>query len=529
MKRFLYSALSVFVSVICVCSSVSANVMLDKVTLDVQKQSGAEQIVLEKYIPVQPSAGTENSNKDIDYSKVKAVISLKDGRSADKAEILDTLVARLEGTDELVTYKWQGSMDNVNWSTIAGATTSEYWITYENKYSFARCVVKAGRLSFRSDAIKLPTRTMAEPAWEVGDESHKLPETRANSNPDYIFHLDGKGFVMLDDHANSDAAFYITTTDAYGDAVNALQAQKAKIPSNKAVSAHGIYTVASDGSSIGQMLTTFGNNYSFYGDDSNTNYALPGGIIDYATEKIAYPFSSSYWLRTRNFYISPQPASIWMLAWDDFIKYSDRLGYKDNLFDVGGTYYFLRDGSPIDGWYANCVVTDQGQSTTVTYGTGVVRPAFFLKEDFFKNVKLDSLKDTGDGVLEAMRSRYYIEDLSHLYSINELMSAGFQSKDGSNSNLMVSDKVSPLNSATDATVNVSVKNDSDVAKKAVTLLRAFDKNGKIVDVELVSITANAGNTTDAKYNVKDITKSKNVHDISAMLWVVSDIKTETNE
>jgi len=244
MKRFLYSALSVFVSVMCVCADVSANVMLDKVTLDVENQSGVEQIVLEKYIPIKLSDDTGNSNKDVDYSKVKAVINLKDGRSADKVEILDTLVAKLEGTDELVTYKWQGSMDNVNWSTIAGATASEYWITYENKYNFVRCVIKAGRLSFRSDAVKIPSRIMAEPAWENGNESHRLPETRANSNPDYIFHLDGKGFVMLDDHSNSDATFYITTTEAYGDAVNASYAQKNGIPSNKAVSAHGIFTVA---------------------------------------------------------------------------------------------------------------------------------------------------------------------------------------------------------------------------------------------------------------------------------------------
>ena len=521
MKRFLYSALSVFVSTMCVCSGVNASVILDKVTLDVQNQSGVEQIVLEKYIPIKPSTDTEKFGKDVDYSKVKAVINLKDGRSADKVEILDTLVAKLEGTDELVTYKWQGSKDNVNWSTIAGATGFEYWITYENKYNFVRCVIKAGRLSFRSDAVKLPSRTMAEPAWEIGDESHKLPENRASSNPDYIFHLDGKGFVMLDDHVNSEATFYITTTEAYGDAVNAYYAQKNGVPSNKAVSAHGIFTVASDGSSIGQMLTTFGNNYNFYGDDRNITCALPNGIIDYATQKIAYPFSSSYWLRTRHFYVSPQNAGIWLLAWDDFVKYSDRLGYKDNLFDVGGTYYFLRDGSPIDGWYANCVVTDQGQSTTVTYGTGVVRPAFFLKEDFFKNVKLDSLKETGDGVLEAMQSRYYIEDLSHLYSIDELMSAGFKSKDGSETNLMVSDKVASLNSATDVTVNVSVKNDADVEKETIILFSAFDKNGKIVDAEIVSLTANAGNTTDAEQSMKDIAQSKEVCNISAMLLTAS--------
>ncbi len=523
MKRLIHTALAAIVAVSCTCPAVSANVLLDEVTMEVQTPDKAGNITFEKYVPAKPA--DRNTTSEVDYSKVTAQITLKDGSPSSQVDILDTLVAKLDGADEQASYQWQGCTDGVNWAVIPGATTNEYWINYENKNSYIRCVIKVGRLTFKSDAVVIPIREMTAPSSEGGETTQQLPIEQQNSNPDYIFRLEGKGFVMLDDYANTEATFYITTTDAYGDAINSSQSSKEGVPTGKAVSAHGIYTAASDGSSMAQMLTSYGNSYSFFGEkeDKDKSYALPGGIVDYATEKIAYPFHSPYWLRSKHFYSSPQTGGIWMLAWDDFIKYSDRLGYKDNLFDVGGTYYFLRDGSPVQGWHTNCVVTDQGKSTTVSGGKGVVRPAFFLNEEFFKNVKLDSLESTGKGVLEAMRSRYSIEDLSHLYSTGELVSAGFKSKDGNNSNLMVSEKTAELKGATDISVNVSVKNEAETAKKAVTLLRAYDDKGKLVEAEMISVTAEAGAITSVKHNLKALTKYKDAENLSAMLWIVSDI------
>ncbi len=273
MKRLIHTALAAIVAVSCTCSAVSANVVFDEVTMEVQTPDKAENITFKKYVPAKPA--DRNTASEVDYSKVTAQITLKDGSPSSQVDILDTLVAKLDGADEQASYQWQGCTDGVNWAVIPGATTNEYWINYENKNSYIRCVIKVGRLTFKSDAVVIPIREMTAPSSEGGETTQQLPIEQQNSNPDYIFRLEGKGFVMLDDYANTEATFYITTTDAYGDAINSSQSSKEGVPTGKAVSAHGIYTAASDGSSMAQMLTSYGNSYSFFGEkeDKDKSYA----------------------------------------------------------------------------------------------------------------------------------------------------------------------------------------------------------------------------------------------------------------
>ena len=56
-----------------------------------------------------------------------------------------------------------------------------------------------------------------------------------------------------------------------------------------------------------------------------------------------------------------------------------------------------------------------------------IRPAFYLTKDFFKEVELD-WDSIGENVMAAMRSQYYIEDLDHLYDVDNMLDAGFTYK-----------------------------------------------------------------------------------------------------
>lgn len=484
-------------------AAVWASPYLDKITINTTKANTDK---------------TTSASSEVDYSKVRVITQLRSGGEVSGLRILDTLTAEVVGTDENADFKWQGSLDGKNWSVIGGENSNSFTPDYTNKYKYVRCIAKVGRLNFKGDSVAVPTRIPEAPSFGDGDEKHQLPKTQENSNPDYIFYVGSKGFVMLDAYDSADTAFYITTTDAYGDAMNASAAGKAGgIPSSKCVSAHGIYTVAADGSSIGNMLLSLGNNYAFFGDDSNRFYTLPQEMSEYIVKGIAYPIWVSNWLKTKNFYKSPQKADVWMLSWDDFIKYSDILGYKDNLYDVGGKYCFLRDGSPIEGWYTNCAVSDTGMSVCVKNETGVVRPAFFLKEDFFKNVKIDSLTSAGSKVIQQLKQRYSFEDLKKLYSEDELIKAGF-SKDAVDSEQGLGLKTEITFTDTDLpTAKIVFNNSNKMITSAIVLFALYNDRNEITAVAYKSVKDIRLEVTESECSLEEFKDIKNFYKVDAVV------------
>ena len=531
MKGLRYSVAALITAFVCSCSAVQVGaepytngVIMNEAVLSVQSDGKTAEIALNATEETEVSS----ENKEVDYSKVQAVLSLRDGRPADEVEILDTLTAKLVGSDENASYRWQGSLNGKDWSAIDGATTPEYLITYENTYNYIRCTIKIGRLSFRSKEVKLPKRVMAAPAWGEGDSSQHMGADRENSNPDYIFRIKGKGFVLLDDHDNSDASFYVTTTDAYGDAVNSSYGSKSGQPQSKSVSAHGIYTQASDGNNIGKMLTTLGNNFAYIGEEHNTMYVLPEMMTKYISEDVAFPFWSSYWLQNKNFYKSPKKGTVWMLAWDDFIKYSDRLGYKDDVFASGGEYYFLRCASPIESWAANSVVTSTGSSVCQKNAIGVIRPAFFLNEEFFKNVKLDSLGDAGKGVLEIMKRRYYLEDLQKLYTKEELLEAGFISRSEKEGAYVMTNAGVSMKNATDADISIRLRNDSDEIKVAHTAVLFYNDNKELIDIEFIRSEIAPDSISEDVHSVSIEERMDEVCEVTAMLLAAVPSEKDNN-
>lgn len=375
----------------------------------------------------------KDSDTSVNYSDIEAVVTLSDGRPTEKVKITDEIKASLTGVNQRLTYCWQGSDNGETFFNIDNANKETYTVSYSDNYKYIRCLVKFGRLVYKSSAVEVLEETTKAPGNVKPDKEHNLFGERENSNEEYIFYVDDKGFIILDDYCNKESEFYVTTTQAYGDAINAYcgrsetDVNSNKIKANKFVSAHGALGRESDGSDLSQLILGNGNDLSIVSDGGGGEYALPISVSEYVSRNINFKFWSAGWLKNKHFYNSPQKGNVWFLCWDDFVTYSDRLGYRDDVFENGGDCYFLRDTTPNENWYSNSVMTKDGVSKPLDNAKGLVRPAFYLKRDFFLNTKID-LNKAGAGVIDILKNHYTTEELSSLYSAKELSDYGFKSE-----------------------------------------------------------------------------------------------------
>ena len=249
-----------------------------------------------------------------------------------------------------------------------------------------------------------------------------LPDETVDMTPDADkFTVDGKGFVLLDE---DESAYYVTTTDAYGDMETISDGTEGGFenPTGKQINYD---SYKSDAFLNGDFLTK-GNNFTALGNDTTTYYKLPQGIIDNID-------NNHVWKRFVNDYRSgtgvqrEYTTGVSLLSWTDFTTYAGKLGVMDVFNDVNtkdANVYFLRDtnnwgndnalalfgGAKYEkkclhkGWYVEKY--------------GLLRPAFYLKKDFFKSTRLD-LDATGENVRTAIRNACTDEELFMLYNSEE--------------------------------------------------------------------------------------------------------------
>ena len=140
-----------------------------------------------------------------------------------------------------------------------------------------------------------------------------------------------------------------------------------------------------------------------------------------------------------------QNASVALMGYSDYIKYFGRFGlrlpeykyYGDDGFD-GYTSWWLRSARGYNDILGSvCISSHHGKdgkisgtvnSAVATNAKAYVRPVFYLKRDFFKNVKLDA-RTTGDFVKQAIRDVYDLSEIKSgtaAYSNRELTALGYE-------------------------------------------------------------------------------------------------------
>ena len=264
----------------------------------------------------------------------------------------------------------------------------------------------------------------AVPAGATGTEyiptgnDFALPDETVDMTPDADkFTVDGRGFVLLD---NDESTYYVTTTDAYGDMETISDGTEGGFenPTGKQINYD---SYKSDAFLNGDFLTK-GNNFTALGNDTTTYYKLPQGIIDNID-------NNHVWKRFVNDYrfgtgvLREYTTGVSLLSWTDFTTYAGKLGAVDGFLNSDASnadMYFLRDTNNWGGDSALAMfcTADKKCKCWGRYVRpyGFLRPAFYLKKDFFKTTKIN-LATMGKNVKDAIRTVCTDDELIELYGV----------------------------------------------------------------------------------------------------------------
>ena len=126
-------------------------------------------------------------------------------------------------------------------------------------------------------------------------------------------------------------------------------------------------------------------------------------------------------------------AGISLLSQSEAVKYRSKYGWQPGGSDVI-TPWWGRTQRGVGGEADNILVmmgsNDSGYGNMWNKHCSqsyFVRPTFYLDEDFFGKVKCD-VQSTGDAVKKIISEKYTIGELEELYSVEELVSLGFDIK-----------------------------------------------------------------------------------------------------
>ena len=437
----------------------------------------------------------------------------KTGEAGETAKILDTLVFAVNGVSGEFEYSWQIKAES-EWTAAPTANVNgdEIALTTDLAGKVIRGVAKQGDNTYYGAEFTVPALTVTDVPGNA-DAPIKLanPKNSAEANK---FEVDGKGFVLLEEFDNDVQKYFVTTTDSYGTAnftdSNGRMAYKS-------YTAYGQYS--NEENNLGANLMGEGNDY--YGlveDPAKT--AIPAGIINNIYENALWGrYVNSDWSGTPYWVGKTTSAPIQMLSYSDFLKYPTILGWKDNVFVMDGTNYIIRDACAAKGaWSTNCVISNEGKSTEVTGAISLVRPAFYLETDFFKNVAIN-LDTAGSVVLATMKDKYYAEDLMHLYPISKLEEMGFTRRMFMKATWTEKNGGAvEMDTATSLKANVTVTNTNDKEQKAVLILAVYNKDNKLVKMDIkTGITISASDDTEISCTVDGITAASG-NRARVMLW-----------
>ncbi len=420
-------------------------------------------------------------------SSVSVALSTRSGAEVSAVKLLDTLSVTLTGLGDDVVYGWQISGDN-GWEALKNG--NELALTHSLAGKRIRATAAKSGITRYSDTVTVPSvEASTEIPGIIG--TPKTLNNPQDSDADKVFTVDGRGFVLLEEFNNDEQTYYVTTTDSYGSANVYSVADKTTLVGKK-FSAFGTFIGSGETETNNLMyhIMNGGNDYAGVSGDS-TKYALPEGVVNNI-------YNDTVWNRYRFSRWSGQPETVIypinMLSQTDMKTYEGILGYKDNVFEKGGAYYLLRDTSEnAVGWFDASVVSNDGKSLQLNQqtdsedtgrpkGTPLVRPAFYLSGDFFKNVKID-IETAGRDIIDIMKAKYYVEDLAALgYAEVDLENAGFRYKIN-----MGTISASTILGAAAVTVNVPLSNANGTDKLVTLMLDVYDANGKVVGLDIQDV------------------------------------------
>ena len=473
-------------------------------------------------------------------SREQLQASVRSGAELSEVQLLDTLVANVSG-GSAAARQWQVSTDaGTTWTDIAGETSAEYIVSAAQSGAKVRCAATVDGSESYSETVDIPNYTVNTPSdfsrFGTVTEENDPNEAgyRKYTAAADKFTVDGREFVLLDTFDNDESTYYVTTTDAYGDLMALSEGQT---PSGAQIDYDSYKTNAF----LNDEFLTSGNKFQALGSDKNTAYKLPQGVIDNInTDHTWWRFVNDY--RKQNGVQSTYKAGVSLLSVTDFETYKGKLGVLDVFADAnvnqgasdsGNTVadvYFVRD---TNNWGGDAAIVMCGKVSDdrAQYGYrylskwanqyGLLRPAFYLKKDFFKTTELD-LSKTGEAVLNMMRERYCIEDLADIYSEQELIDRGFTHSYSMQAYFSLYNstaEIYSLNGATSLQANVTIRNRNSIDTEAVLLMGIYNEKGEMVKIAKQEVVLKAQSDVDGCVYIDSLPSGVNDnYKVSVMLW-----------
>ncbi len=330
------------------------------------------------------------------------------------ADAGDDIQAVAEGA---VSYAWQTGEDSENFAEISDADAAVYTIKNKDAGKWLRCAVTdaQGQTSY-SEVVQIGR---AYPSAEErpnyqGANFNKLIKKTPQQ---YVFALAGseKKFVLLNSTDNAQSKYFVVAYDDYG---------KQYFDSEKG---SGLLFNPERPSNIAYFL-----NHDLVDSSSDYEPKLPEQIVQHINFEQSW---KTHRPGTAGTNLEPYRVTcgVALLSKEEFKEYCDntvgaeqKLGVFDNI--NGGTEnaaegWMLRSARNPYGTL-NMMLSPNAAANMKDENPGAalrfVRPAFYLDENFFREVRLN-LSDTGDDVLNILRGNYSRSELAEIYSSQELI------------------------------------------------------------------------------------------------------------
>lgn len=244
-------------------------------------------------------------------------------------------------------------------------------------------------------------------AWQATTYSDWLADTP----PENIFRVEGdnREFILLDITDDPDSKFFILAKEYYSDREFDLSDKSLFDPTN--------------GRNIAGWLN---GSFLKYGNQvaSGETMKFPTGIVDHINR-------NHVWIT------DGEPAAtealgtyaVSLLSQEEMLKYKDKFGVDDglstSLIFTNAYGWWVRSQDDPNTRAKIAFRFDRANDTNLhawrasSVGDIVTRPCFYLNEDFFKEVRINT-KDMGSAIKDAIKQTYLKEELTEVYTVEEL-------------------------------------------------------------------------------------------------------------
>lgn len=311
----------------------------------------------------------------------------------------------LHDLGEGVSYRWQLSENGGAFSDIPGAVGNTLYIDNsiaprsvsadKQLYGGAavsrsvRAVVSDGETEYISEAAEL--EKALGPTLRIEDLANKLrlPVRQETTPKHYIFKTDsdsGSEFILLD---SDEEGYFVLAKDFYGTHAYDTSGKQKFDPDNPQNIAYWLNNEFLENGNGGKELPQdIIDNIDF-----NHRWRTEAGPNRDFNQGVLSDIPNDYAVNT----------GVVLLSQTELMEYSDKIGILDGQAWGGASGWSLRTVRGLNGQETStnlCVAFSRAYHTLPELMTSefLVRPAFYLKHDFFKKVKidLDSL-EAGDG------------------------------------------------------------------------------------------------------------------------------------